>query len=323
MNTKKIKLLGLLLVTFFATSCANIIPMMAPSVDHEENISPDFNYKSQFMSINGEKIHYVDEGQGDVVILVHGNPTSSYLWRNIIPTLSKTHRVIALDLIGMGKSSKPDIAYTLQDHTKYFRSFVKRLKVENVTLVLHDWGGGIGLDYARKNPQNVKRIVMIEAVTNPITWDDADMVSTYMFKMFRDQEDGDELLIEDNYFVEKMLPMMIGRKLSKKEHDYYKKPYLKKSARKPVRVWPQEIPIEGTPKRNLSDIGKNYKYLKTSSVPIMFIHGDPGIIYTEDTIKKFKKEIPRAKFFFIGEGLHYIQETKPRKISKAISKFIN
>ena len=311
---------GTVTVSMNATA---IIPAIAPKVDSEANISPEFNFQSNYASVLGSKIHYVDEGSGEVVVLVHGNPTSSYLWRNIIPTLAETNRVIALDLVGMGKSDKPSIDYTYQDHAKYFNAFIESLELKDVTLVLHDWGGAIGLDYARKSPDNVKQIAMMEAVTRPMSWSEADLVTKTLFKKFRDEKEGYELIVEDNYFVEKLLPMMSGRKLSELEMNSYREPYLQESDRKPVRVWPQEIPISGTPERNTSDIAKNYEYLKNSDVPVLFIHANPGIIYTQDFVTSLDRDIDRATFANIGEGLHYLQEAQPAKLASVISEWIN
>ena len=325
------KLTAILLLPFIMASSVltismnapKIIPAIAPKVDSEANISPKFNFKSNYASILGSNIHYIDEGSGEIVVLVHGNPTSSYLWRNIIPTLAKTHRVIALDLVGMGKSDKPDLDYGYQDHTKYFNAFIESLGLNNITLVLHDWGGALGLDYARKNPDNVKQIAMMEAVTRPMSWDEADLVTKILFQKFRDEKIGYKLIVEDNYFVEKLLPMMSGRKLSKLEMDYYREPYLNQSARKPVRVWPQEIPINETPQRNHIDVSKNYEYLKTSNIAVLFIYGEPGVIYSQNFVSTLKQDIPRATFASIGEGLHYLPETQPQKLSGIISEWIN
>ncbi len=297
--------------------------MMAPSVDAEKNIGQDFNFESKYIEVHGSQMHYVDEGEGDVLLLVHGNPTSSYIWRNIIPTLAKTHRVVALDLIGMGKSDKPDIDYTLQEHNRYFSEFVNTLKLQNITLVLHDWGGAIGLDYARKHDSNVKQIIMMEAVVHPITWDDADIASEIIFKKLRDNKEGHELIVEENFFVEKLLPMMAGRELTEKEMNHYRAPYVKKADRKPVLVWPSEIPIDETPRRNFVDVSKNHQYLKDSSKPILFIHGEPGLIFSEKTVAKLKNDVARADFASIGEGLHYLQESQPTRISKIIAEWVN
>ena len=207
------------------SACMNIFPMLAPTVDAEKNIKADFNFKSNYVEVLGSKMHYVEEGQGETIVLLHGNPTSSYLWRNIIPTLAKTHRVIAPDLIGMGKSDKPELDYMFQDHSKYFKAFLKAVDVKNVTLVFHDWGGAIGLDYYRGAPDNVKRLVIMEAVIRPIYWKDADFVTTMIFKKLRDEKEGHQLIVEENYFVEKLLPMMSGRKLSEQEMNYYRAPY--------------------------------------------------------------------------------------------------
>lgn len=304
------------------TACTSILPMIAPTVEHEDSISDQFPFKSNHVSVLGSSMHYVDVGKGRPVILVHGNPTSSYLWRNIIPTLAKSNRVIALDLIGMGKSGDPDIEYTLQDHQRYFTAFMQALALKDVALVLHDWGGAIGVNYALTYSDNVRSIMMMEAVLRPIEWSEVDMVGRYIFKKLRDDRDGHKLIVEDNYFVEKLLPMMTGRDLSESEMANYREPYATYKSRKPVMQWPREIPISGEPQRNVESVGQNYAYLKSSKVPLHFIHANPGLIYSEKFIKQVKQEIPRAYYTNIGEGMHYIQETKPAQIANIISLWL-
>lgn len=314
-----------MLASIFLAGCTQIIPMIAPKMEHEDNISTAFPYESEYVNVLGSRMHYVDEGPKDapVVVLVHGNPTSSYLWRNIIPELSKTHRVVAPDLIGMGKSDKPDLDYTLQDHQKYFAGFMRTLNLQNISLVLHDWGGGIGVHYAHTHKENIKDIMMIEAVHRPMEWSEADMVGRYLFQRFRDPEDGYELIVEDHYFVEKLLPMMAGRDLSEQEMNSYRAPYVELEDRKPIRQWPLEIPISGTPERNVKSVGANYAYLKNSNVPLHFVHAEPGLIYSPVVVEGLKRDIPRARFTNVGEGLHFLQESKPRQLSDIISKWLN
>lgn len=304
------------------SGCTTVIPKMAPKVDSETAIGDDFNFRSHFVNVHGSEIHYVDEGEGETLVLVHGNPTSSYLWRNIIPALSEEYRVIAIDLVGMGKSEKPDIDYTLQDHIHYFNAFIDALELKDINLVLHDWGGAIGLNYLKENPQNVNRIVLMEAVTKPMSWKDADMVSEFLFKRLRGEKSGEKLIVENNYFVEKLLPMMSGRKLTDVEMDYYRSPYITEGSRKPVRVWPQEIPIDGTPERNYKLVSENYEYLKKSGKPILFLHGKPGLIYSKKMIATLKTHFPDASFKSVGPGLHYLQETQPSSISNEILTWV-
>lgn len=314
-----------LVFSLVLAGCTQIIPMIAPKMEHEPNISAAFPYESRFVEVQNSLMHYVDEGAKDapIVVLLHGNPTSSYLWRNIIPELSKTHRVVVPDLIGMGKSDKPDLEYTLQDHQKYFTDFVAALGLKNISLVLHDWGGGIGAHYARTHQDNVKDIMMIEAVLRPMDWSEADMIGRYLFKKFRDPKDGYKLIVEQHYFVEKLLPMMAGRDMTEEEMDVYREPYIDQADRKPIHQWPNEIPISGTPERNVVSIQANYDYLKSSNIPLHFIHAEPGLIYNANVVEGLKGDIPRAEFTNVGEGLHFLQESKPRQLSLIIHQWLN
>jgi haloalkane dehalogenase len=305
------------------SGCMTLMPMMGPSVDAEPSISAEFPYESQFVEVLGSSMHYVEQGAGDPILLLHGNPTSSYLWRNVIPHISPVGRVIAPDLIGMGKSDKPDIAYQLQDHIRYMDAFIEALELENVVLVLHDWGGGVGFDYAMRHPENVRGIVFMEAVVKPMSWADTNFAEKYLFETMRDEQDGYDLNIVDNYFVEKLLPMMAGRAMSEAEMDVYREPYLKAADRKPVKVWPQEIPIDGTPERNDILISNTYEKLKESSVPLLLLVAEPGMIMKKEFVATLKHDLPRMETVDIGEGLHFIQETQPTKIGEAAATWIS
>jgi len=305
------------------SACLSILPAMAPGVDDvETDISAEFPYESRFIEVRGARMHYVEIGQGDPIVLVHGNPTSSYLWRNVIPYLKNSGRVIAVDLIGMGKSDKPDLEYTFADHARYFGDFMQAMRLRNATLVLHDWGGAIGTDYAMQNPRNVRAIVYMEAVLKPMEWESANMAEKYLFGRFRDPEDGHKINAEDNYFVEKLLPMMSGRELSKAEMDAYREPYPTVESRKPVAKWPMEIPIDGEPERNAERIGENYRKLQASKIPLLLLHADPGMIVKEDFLQELKGDLPRMDTRSVGGGLHYIQETQPTKIGTEIASWL-
>ncbi|MFQ6011733.1 MAG: haloalkane dehalogenase, partial [Nitrososphaerales archaeon] len=215
----------------------------------EENISAAFPFKSKFAEINDSKMHYIDEGKGDPMLFIHGQPTSSYLWRNVIPHLKTKARCIALDLIGMGKSDKPDIEYTFEDHYDYLEKFIQKLKLKNVTLVIHDWGSGLGFHYANKHRDNIKGIAFMESVYRPFTWDDFPGSFRILFTMFRTRFIGWLMITVGNMFLTKLLPNFMMRKLTKEEIEYYNAPYPTRSSRKPVRMWPLQLPINGKPKR--------------------------------------------------------------------------
>jgi len=318
-------ILRTLIVAFSATilmGCMNLIPMMAPTVDAEPSISADFPYASRSVDVLGSQMHYVEEGEGDPILLIHGNPTSSYLWRNVIPHLRPHGRVIAVDLIGMGKSDKPDIAYQLEDHIRYMEGFIEALDLENLVLVLHDWGGGIGFDYAANHAGNVRGIAFMEAVIRPSRWEDASTVGRFLFKNLRDEEVGHELIVGENYFVEKLVPMMSGRALTEEEMDHYRAPYLDPNDRKPVRVWPQEIPFDEIPERNYIRISFNYAALQQSDTPLLLLHAQPGVIMNERAVASLQQDLPRMQTVSIGPGMHYVQETQPTNIGTAIADWL-
>ena len=317
------KLFAVSLSALLVSGCLSVMPAIAPKAKNvAPNISAEFPFDSKFVEVNGSQMHYVDVGEGPVVVLVHGNPTSSYLWRNIIPELSHSHRVIALDLIGMGKSGKPDIAYRLDDHIEFFEGFMTALALENITLVLHDWGGGIGLDYAANHSDNVRAIAIMEAVVKPVYWEDADMATRFLFKQFRQPEKGFEINAERNYFVKKLLPMMSGRSLSDAEASAYGAPYQTVESRRPVAQWPMEIPFDNDPADNAQRIGSNYDWLKSSDVPVLLITATPGVIFNKKVAAEVSAEIPRMDVISIGSGMHYIQEVQPKLIGETLNTWM-
>lgn len=304
------------------TGCMNIIPAIAPGVAAEASISAEFPYASKYVEVLGSKMHYVEEGEGQPILLIHGNPTSSYLWRNVIPHLRSEGRVIAVDLIGMGRSDKPDLSYQFEDHIDYVEAFIEKLGLERIVLVLHDWGGGIGFDYAMRHPENVRGIAFMEAVMRPTRWEDAGAVAKYLFTNLRDEEVGYDLVVRENYFVEKLMPMMAGRDLSDREMDYYRAPYLNESDRKPVQVWPQELPISGSPERTHTRIAATYERLKESTLPLLLLVAEPGMIMNEQSVETLERDLPRMTTKEIGPGMHYVQETQPTRIGNSVASWI-
>lgn len=310
--------------TFVLSGCLAIMPAIAPKAKNvEEGISTDFPYRSQFVDVNGSRMHYVERGEGRPILLVHGNPTSSYLWRNVIPEIEGDgRRIIAVDLIGMGKSEKPDIAYRFEDHAAYLEGFIEELGLEDMILVLHDWGGGLGLDYAARHPENIRGIAFMEAVMKPMSLSEADFGARYIFSRLRDPEDNHELLIEGNFFVETLLPMMTGRRLSEEEMDAYRAPFMTPRDRLPVAQWPLEIPLDGEPARNVRRIGANYDWLKAADVPILLLYGEPGMIMRPNVRAGIEEDLPRMTTVSIGSGLHYLQEVQPTKIGRELDAWI-
>jgi len=189
-------------------------------------ISTEFSFQSNYVDIVNSQLHYVDEGEGTTFLFLHGNPTSSYLWRNIIPYVSKENRAIAVDLIGMGRSGKPDISYKMTDQYQYIEEFIKKLDLKNIILVLHDWGSFIGLKYAMENETNIKGVVLMEGILRPWeSWKSIPFVTRRMFKKFFDTIEGPKVIYDQNFFIEKAMPYLTKRKLSKIKMDNYRKPF--------------------------------------------------------------------------------------------------
>ena len=284
--------------------------------------SSDFPFESKFVEVLGSQMHYVESGEGDPILYLHGNPTSSYLWRNVIPHTSNQGRAIAIDLIGMGKSDKPDIDYRFLDHLHYLEAFVEALGLENITLVLHDWGGGLGTSYARRHPENVRGIAFMESVVKPMTWSDMNPLQKFMFKRMRSQEKGDRMNMENNFFVKRMMPVMISRKLTQPEKDAYAAPYPTPQSRKPVAVWPREIPISGEPADMYTEISQNYEWFRSTPIPKLFLYAKPGMIFKAKNVAEIQEGVSNLQSVFIGKGKHYLQEDAPDAIGQAISSWI-
>jgi haloalkane dehalogenase len=313
----------LLAATLSSTACIQVMAAVAPTAeDVEPGLSAAFPYTSRFVDVKGSKMHYVEVGSGDPILLVHGNPTSSYLWRNVIPHLEDRGRVIAVDLIGMGRSDKPDVDYRFATQAAYLEGFVEALDLRDVHLVLHDWGGGVGLDYYARHTDNVASVTLMEAVVKPMVWEQADLPTRYLFGRLRDPADGQQLNGEQSLFVETLLPMMAGRALSEAEMAAYRAPFPSVASRAPVVQWPREIPISGEPADNTARIGGNYDVLRGDDVPVLFLYAEPGLIFGASLLDELREQVPRATFTSVGSGIHYLQETQPTRIGETIAAWL-
>ena len=286
-----------------------------------QEISANFPFKSNYVEVHGSKMHYVDEGSGDPVLFLHGNPTSSYLWRNIIPYLSSQGRCIAPDLIGMGKSDKPDLEYRFFDHVKYVEGFIEILGLKNITLVIHDWGSALGFHYAMRYENNIKGIAFMEALIKPMIWADFPGNFRMGFKLFRTLGIGWLMISVMNMFVTQILPQAIVRKLSTEEKDYYAAPYKTIPNRKPVRQWPCEIPIEGKP-ADVHEMMSNYSQkLQETEVPKLLFFATPGGIIDSKTVEWCRQNMKNLKTVDIGEGIHFVQEDNPHLIGSELASW--
>lgn len=282
-----------------------------------------FIYSKKYKSILGKNMAYIEDGEGDPIVFLHGNPTSSYLWRNIIPYVSDLGRVIAPDLIGMGDSEKlddpgPD-SYTFQEHAEYLYTLLEELELENVTFVVHDWGSALGFHWTMLNASKVKSIIYMEAITGPIeTWDDWPEVARNIFQAFR-SDAGEELILEKNIFVERILAG--DGNVSATDMEIYLRPYERPGEdRRPTLTWPREIPIAGEPK-TLVDISSDYaKFMSNSPIPKLFINANPGSILVGPQRERARLWLNQTEVTV--KGGHFIQEISPDKIGHHIREFL-
>lgn len=314
-------LLASLLFVFAASSAtakgesAHKVPLM--------DISSDFPYESKFVEVLGSRMHYVEKGKGEPILFLHGQPTSSYLWRNIMPHLEAQGRVIAPDNIGFGKSDQPELDYVFGDHYRYIDGFISKLDLKNITLVVHDWGAGLGLHYARLHPDNVKGIVTMESIIAPLipakSYEALPKDLGDFFRTVRAPVTGRKLLIEDNFFVEGALPGFISRPLDEVAHNVYRAPFLNVSSRKQVNQWPNEMPIGGEPETTAKIVSAYNAWLEETETPWLFLYASPGALNPPTAAQYWVERAKNIETVYIGAGLHYVQEDQPFAIGRAIS----
>ena len=280
----------------------------------------------QFIEVDGKQMAYVEVGEGDPIVFLHGNPTSSFLWRNVIPELAGTGRCIAPDLIGMGRSEPlSDVgpgSYRFVEHRRYLDAFLEALGVnKNVTLVIHDWGSALGFDWAYRHPDAVAGIAYMEAIVSTVdSWDAWPEAARGIFQSMR-SEAGEEMVLQKNLFVEAILPASILRDLSAEEMDEYRRPYAEAGeSRRPTLTWPREIPIEGTP-ADVAEIVSTYaSWLETSDIAKLFVNADPGSILT-GSLRDYCRTWPNQTEVTVS-GTHFIQEDSPAEIGRAVNEWI-
>lgn len=287
----------------------------------ESAISADFPFESKYHRVQGSRMHYIEQGEGDPILFLHGNPTSSYLWRNIIPHLSPAARCIAPDLIGMGKSHKPDLSYRFFDHVEYVDEFIDSMGLENITLVIHDWGSALGFHYAMRHEHNIKGIAFMEAIIAPLSWADLDKEFRLGFKLMRTPGIGWFMISVLNFFVKGMLPKTILRTLSPEEMRHYEEPFRTVGSRRPVRQWPCEIPIDGEPQDVHAAVSAYNLKLQQSQLPKLLLHADPGAITTAKEVAWCREHLPNLTVADIGAGRHFIQEDHPHEIGSCLREW--
>lgn len=279
----------------------------------------------QYLEVNGRRMAYVETGQGAPIVFQHGNPTSSYLWRNIMPALADLGRCIAVDLIGMGDSDKLDDSgpdrYRYVEHREYLFAALGQLGLDaEVTLVLHDWGSALGFDWARQNAEKIRGIAYMEAIVRPVTWQEWPDAARDIFQAFR-SEAGEAMILDKNLFVERVLPGSILRKLSDEEMSEYRRPFAQAGEdRRPTLTWPRQIPIDGEPADVVDIVQANAEYLTTSEVPKLFVNAEPGAILTGPQ-REFCRRFPNQTEVTVP-GVHFVQEDSPAEIAAAIREWL-
>ena len=288
-------------------------------------ISAAFPYQKQFRAVKGKQIAYVDEGSGDPIVLLHGNPTSSYLWRNVIPELLESGRVIVPDLIGQGDSEKLPASdgadrYSFQVAYDYLAGLFEALGLtNNVTLVIHDWGSGLGFHWAFEHPKAVKGIAYMEAIVKPVTWDDWPESARGIFKGFR-SEKGEDLVLNRNIFVEGVLPSAVLRGLTKEEMENYRAAFSTPDDRQPTLNWPRLIPIDGEPAHMVELVTRYGEWMAGNDLPKLFINAEPGSILVGPQ-REFCRSWPNQTEVTVA-GAHFIQEDSPVEIGQAVARWL-
>lgn len=287
-----------------------------------EAISAKDSYQRKRTKVLDSDMAYVDTGSGDPVVFLHGNPTSSYLWRNVIPRVAQAHRCLAPDLIGMGDSGKnPAGSYRFVDHACYLDAWFEALGLtRNVTLVVHDWGSALGFYWAHRHPERVKALAYMEAVVQPLRWATWPEAARQIFQALRSPA-GEEMVLQKNTFVERILPASVLRKLSDEEMAVYRRPYLEAGeSRRPTLTWPRQIPIDGEPADVTRIVDAYAAWLARSDIPKLFVNADPGAILTGQQ-REFCRSWPNQTEVTV-RGNHFVQEDSPAEIAQAIVEFL-
>jgi haloalkane dehalogenase len=274
------------------------------------------------VSVLESTIHYEEAGEGDPIVLLHGNPTSSFLWRKVIPGVVGEGRVLAPDLIGMGRSGKPDIGYRFVEHARYLDAWFDALALERVTLVGHDWGGALGFHWARRNPDRIAAMAFMETIVRPTSWAEFPEAAREIFQGFRTPGTGEQLVLEQNMFVEAVLPGAMLHQLTAEEMDAYREPFREPSHRLPTLTWPRELPIDGEPADVVELVSSYDRWLASSEdVPKLLLTFEPGAIMSEPVVRWCQENIDALEVANGGQGIHFVQEDEPGAIARIVSEW--
>lgn len=276
------------------------------------------------VTISGRSMAYSEMGEGDPIVFLHGNPTSSYLWRNVMPHLKAQGRCIAPDLIGMGDSDKLEPSgperYSFREHRRFLDAFLEAMDVKsNVTLVVHDWGSALGFDWANRHRNAVAGIAYMEGIVRPLQWDEWNQDARRIFEGFR-SDAGEEMILKKNLFIEAVLPGSILRKLTEEEMAVYRRPFAEEGEdRRPTLSWPRQIPLDGEPEDVVEIVDDYARWMAENELPKLFVNADPGAILTgaqREFCRSWKNQTEVTV-----KGSHFIQEDSPHEIGEAIAKW--
>ncbi len=282
-------------------------------------------YTKKYQEVRNKKMAYVDEGNGDTFLFLHGNPTSSYLWRNITPHIEDLGRVVIPDLIGMGDSDKLDgvdnEGYKYHGQYGYLTELFDQLDLgNNIHLIIHDWGSAMGFQFARENPDRIKSITYMEAIVMPLTWEQWPDAATKIFGLFR-SEAGEELVLEKNFFVERILLADSATGYTDEEKAEYIRPFINAGEdRRPTLTWPRQIPLDGDPSEVVEEVRKNSEFHKDSEIPKLFINADPGSILVGEQ-REFARTWKNQTEVTVS-GNHFVQEDSSEEIGSALRNFV-
>ncbi len=283
-------------------------------------------HPKKYIEVNEKRMAYVEMGEGDPIVFQHGNPTSSYLWRNIMPELANHGRCIAVDLIGMGDSDKLDNpgprSYRYVEHRDYLFAAWQQLGItDSVTFVIHDWGSALGFDWACQHPDKVRGIAYMEGIVRPVSWEEWPEAIRPLFQGFR-SEAGETMVLEKNVFVERVLPGSVLRGLTEDEMAVYRRPFENEGeTRRPTLTWPRQIPLDGEPADVHEIVARYADWLCSSTVPKLFINAEPGAILTGPQ-REFCRGFPNQVEVTVA-GSHFIQEDSPLEIAAAIREWLD
>lgn len=293
-----------------------------PEVVVDESLT--IPYKS--IDVLDSTMSYLESGEGDTVLFVHGNPTSAYLWRNVIPYVAQDHRAIAVDLIGMGRSGKPEIDYTFEDQYQYFEAFIEELGIDRLTFVAHDWGAALAWEYAQRNPERVIRFAFMEGLLPPAfpapSFEALGDETGPIFRALKDDVEGENLVIDGNMFIEQVLPGFVDRPLGDEAMEAYRAPYLEAEDRWPMLVWPREVPIAGEPAEIVQTLNEIEDFMTSTEMPVLLAYAEPGVLVPPKAVDWYVERIANLETAYVGRGLHFIQEDQPDAIGRAIQDWL-